>query len=140
MSSRKRVVGGREARVSNLSRQRCNTRFKDIATVLVQTSMYARTARVKPQDGPHRDTHQQVSTCTQGLRFYVPDLLHLVRANSPDAGLSTRFCSLVCENHQILLRAPEKYIIQILLQVVDYVFGRLEFDVGLASNQSSSSL
>ena len=88
----------------------------------------------------HRDTHQQVSTCTQGVRFYVPGLLHLVRANSTDAGLSTRFGCLLSERHQIFLRAPENYVIQILLQGVDYVDGRLEFDVGLANNQPSSSL
>ena len=104
--------------------------------------MYARTARVNPQGTRayghavsvtvHRDTHQQVSTCTQGLRFYVPGLLHLVRANSTDAGLSTRFGCLLSERHQIFLRAPENYVIQILLQSVDHVDGRLEFDVGLA--------
>ena len=113
--------------------------------------MYARTARVNPQGtrvrppsqlAVHRDsdTLQQVSTCTQGLQFYVSGLLHLVRANSTDAGLSTRFGCLLSERHQIFLRAPENYVIQILLQGVDYVDGRLEFDVGLANNQPSSSL
>ena len=111
--------------------------------------MYARTARVNPRRHARvyghavtvcTETHQQVSTCTQGLRFYVPGLLHLVRANSTDAGLSTRFGCLLSERHQIFLRAPENYVIQILLQGVDHVDGRLEFDVGLANNQPSSSL
>ena len=74
------------------------------------------------------------------MRFYVPGLLHLVRANSTDAGLSTRFGCLLSERHQIFLRAPENYVIQILLQSVDHVDGRLEFDVGLANTQSPSSL
>ena len=112
--------------------------------------MYVRTNRsCEPAQGTRAyghtpsqctETHQQVSTCTQGLRFYVPGLLHLVRANSTDAGLSTRFGCLLSERHQIFLRAPENYVIQILLQGVDHVDGRLEFDVGLANNQSSSSL
>ena len=116
--------------------------------------MYARTARVNPhgtrayghavtvhrQSVTHTSCSEQVSTCTQGLRFYVPGLLHLVRANSTDAGLSTRFGCLLSERHQIFLRAPENYVIQILLQGVDHVDGRLEFDVGLANNQPSSSL
>eukprot|EP00964_Phaeocystis_antarctica_P123952 scaffold87654_cov69-Phaeocystis_antarctica.AAC.5 len=75
-----------------------------------------------------------------GLRFYVPRLLHLVRAHSTGPGPSTRFGGLVCVCDQILLGAIEDHRIQILLEVVYHVVGRLKADVILASKQSSASL